>query len=278
MGDDNQAQRRSIFLHALRSALIDLAVLLRFFSRLPLPPLPFEDDPHGRPDFARAAPMLPLAGMILHAIGAIVLLMMLGSGLSPLIAAILAVLALTWSTGAFHEDGLADTADGIGGGGNRDDKLAIMRDSRIGTYGTVALVFSLMLRVALLASLVERSGAVAAALVLVASGGLSRVAALWLAVALAPAHSDGAAFATGAPDMRRYMLTAIIAIVLAALLVTPMLGQAPFIAGLAGNLMAGRAAAQLAKRHLGGQTGDIAGATQQAAEIAFFLAVTMLAG
>jgi len=74
------------------------------------------------------------------------------------------------------------------------------------------------------------------------------------------------------------MLTAIIAIVLAALLVTPMLGQAPFIAGLAGNLMAGRAAAQLAKRHLGGQTGDIAGATQQAAEIAFFLAVTMLAG
>ena len=278
MGDDNQAQRRSIFLHALRSALIDLAVLLRFFSRLPLPPLPFEDDPHGRPDFARAAPMLPLAGMILHAIGAIVLLMMLGSGLSPLIAAILAVLALTWSTGAFHEDGLADTADGIGGGGNRDDKLAIMRDSRIGTYGTVALVFSLMLRVALLASLVERSGAVAAALVLVASGGLSRVAALWLAVALAPAHSDGAAFATGAPDMRRYMLTAIIAIVLAALLVTPMLGQAPFIAGLAGNLMAGRAAAQLAKRHLGGQTGDIAGATQQAAEIAFFLAETMLAG
>lgn len=277
MGDDNQAQRRSIFLHALRRALIDLAVLLRFFSRLPLPPLPFEDDPHGRPDFARAAPMLPLAGMLLHSIGALVLMMMLGLGLSPLIAAILAVLALTWSTGAFHEDGLADTADGIGGGANRDDKLAIMRDSRIGTYGTVALVFSLMLRVALLASLVERSGAMATALVMIASGGLSRVVALWLAVALPPAHSDGAAFATGAPDMRRFTLTAIIAIALAGLLVAPALGMPPFIAGLAGSLMAGHAGGRLAKRHLGGQTGDIAGATQQAAEISFLLALVVVA-
>ncbi len=277
MDDDNRAQRWSRFFGALRSALIDLAVLLRFFSRLPLPPLPFEDDPHGRPDFARAAPMLPLAGMILHGIGAIVLLMMLGLGLSPLIAAIIAVIALTWSTGAFHEDGLADSADGIGGGRNRDDKLAIMRDSRIGTYGTVALVFSLMLRVALLASLVERSGAGAAALVLVASGGLSRVAALWLAVALPPAHSDGAAFATGAPDISRYMLTVIIAVALAALLVTPMLGMAPFITGLACTLTAGRAGAVLAKRHLGGQTGDIAGATQQAAEISFLLALVAVA-
>ena len=273
MGDDSKAQTRPTCLHALRQGLIDLAVLLRFFSRLALPALPFEDNPHGRPDFARAAPLLPLAGMILHAIGALVLLVMLSLRLPPVIAAILAVAALTWSTGAFHEDGLADTADGIGGGRNRDDKLAIMRDSRIGTYGTAALVFSLMLRVALLASLVERSGAVAAILVLVASGGLSRVAALWLAVTLPPAHSDGAAFATGAPDMRRYLITAMIAIALSALLVLPVCGIIPFVAGLVGILLAGRAGAQLARRHLGGQTGDIAGATQQASEIAFFLAV-----
>ena len=111
----------------------DLCVCLRFWSRLPVPILSWEPEPHGMPDFARCSRMLPVAGAIIGAFGALALLgaSMLGAPAS--VAAGLGLAASILATGAFHEDGLADTADGLGGGASRQRKLEIMKDSRIGT-------------------------------------------------------------------------------------------------------------------------------------------------
>ena len=88
---------------------------LRFWSRLPLPALGFESDPHGRPDMERLAPVTPLAGALLGVLAAIVLVVATFVGLPATPSAIFAVAALVAMTGALHEDGLADVADGFGG-------------------------------------------------------------------------------------------------------------------------------------------------------------------
>src|SRR5437763_523525 len=89
---------------------------------------------------------LPLIGLIVGAIAALVLLGAAWIGMTPAVAAGLALAAAVLVTGGLHEDGLADTADGLGGGKDRDHKLAIMRDSRIGSYGVLALMLTLGLR------------------------------------------------------------------------------------------------------------------------------------
>ena len=111
---------------------IDLLRCLRFWSRLPTPILASEKDPHGFPDFSRITRMLPLAGAIIGAVGALALGLAHWLRLPSSIAAGLTLAALILATGAFHEDGLADTADGLGGGATRQRKLEIMKDSRIG--------------------------------------------------------------------------------------------------------------------------------------------------
>ena len=168
----------------------DLIACLRFFSRLPLPPLPFEKNPHARPDLTRLARMTPIAGAVIAAIGALALALANALGLPPLISAALAICALVVVAGALHEDGLADVADGFGGGDTRERKLEIMRDSRVGAYGAAALALSLMLRVAALSALLGHGlGEAAAGLVL--AGTVSRAFGLLPLALLAPARADG---------------------------------------------------------------------------------------
>ncbi len=119
---------------------------------------------------------------------------------SPFIAATVAVAASVWITGAFHEDGLADTADGLGGGMSRDRKLEIMRDSRIGTYGGAALILALLLRVGALEGLVDVNPW-GAALALTISGGISRMMALSVLFLLPPAGRMGRPLRRANPDI-----------------------------------------------------------------------------
>ena len=93
----------------------DLLACLRFYSRLPVPVLPFETAPYAMLDFARSIRVLPLAGALIGAVGGCVLMAADALGLPPLPAAGFALAALLLTTGAFHEDGLADSADGLGG-------------------------------------------------------------------------------------------------------------------------------------------------------------------
>jgi adenosylcobinamide-GDP ribazoletransferase len=251
-----------------RAFLADLAACLRFYSRISVPALPFEADPHAMPDFRMVVRALPVAGALIGLVGAAMLVAASALGLPPTVAALLAIAALVLTTGAFHEDGLADTADGFGGGATRERKLDIMKDSRIGTYGGAALVLSLGLRWAALNELVEAAGPLFGALVIVAVAAISRTAALMPLSMLPPARDEGASWKAGKPDAAALAIAAIMAMVLAFL---PVWGGASPRACAVAILLCMAAAwimTRIAARQIGGQTGDVSGAAQQLAEIA----------
>ena len=239
----------------------DVADALRFFTRFPV------GGPGGPLDMNRIAWAAPLAGASVGLAGALILALTAWLGLAPLLSAGLATAALVAATGALHEDGLADVADGFGGGATRERKLEIMRDSRIGAYGAAALALALILRVgALAASLDGPFGRAALSLILVAT--LSRAAALMPLALLPPARADGAGAAAG-----RLGGDALAAAWGSGLVIALGVGLASvgLLHAFAAALMSAAAAwgvAALARRAIGGQTGDVAGAAQQCAEIA----------
>lgn len=268
MAHDSQAEDGPAFPGARLA--YDLAACLRFYSRLPVPRLPGEGDPHRVPDFRTAPRMLPLAGLLLALPAALVLLVAWGLNLGPFLGATLAVAGAALVTGALHEDGLADVADGFGGGTTPEGRIAIMRDSRIGAYGGVALVLSLALRIGALATLLDRTGA-HAALALLLAASLSRVAALMPMVLLDPARPGGASAAVGRPSRKTVATACGVGLLLAGLTLPfglPVHGVAlmPALACLAAWGITA-----LARAAIGGQTGDVVGACQQVAEIAALL-------
>jgi adenosylcobinamide-GDP ribazoletransferase len=158
-------------------------------------------------------------------------------------------------------------ADGFAGGGTPEAKLAIMRDSRIGSFGTLALIFSVLLRVAALASLADIGIVIAA---LVAGHAASRAAMTSVMHALPNARSDGLSAGVGRPDRLAVGIGLAVAAVAALLLLQG--------AGLLAIILAGGAAAGvawLAQRQIGGQTGDVLGATEQIAQAAFLAGLTL---
>jgi adenosylcobinamide-GDP ribazoletransferase len=215
--------------------------------------------------------MVPVAGAVLGGLAAFVLTFAASQGFEPAIASALAIGTLIALTGALHEDGLADCADGLGGGATRERKLEIMRDSRIGTYGTIAIALTLYLRVECLAALAT-SSVVLAGVSLVAAAAVSRTAALVPLLLLPPARADGSGHAAGRPEPRAFTIAASVAALMA---LTPILaGADPRAALVALAAAAGVAlgASGLAYRQIGGHTGDVAGAVQQIAELTLLLA------
>src|SRR5271169_2052655 len=207
----------------------------------------------------------PLVGAGIGAVTAFVYLIAQLIGLGDWPSALLAVLAGLLLTGAIHEDGLADTADGVLGGHDRDSKLAIMRDSRHGTYGVLAIVLSVGLRAAALAQIGE---AVHASLALVAAHAASRAvlpAAMWV---LPPARDDGLGATAGRPRTAAVFTAAAIAVVIGLTSLGPLHGAVALVLAAATVY----AAAALARRQVGGYTGDVLGAFQQIAEIVMLLA------
>ncbi len=249
-----------------RGFAADLFACLRFYSRLPAPGDPTE---LRLPQALRA---LPLAGAIIGGCGALTLLAARALGVPHLPAAVCAIAALVAVTGALHEDGFADLADGFGGGSTRERKLAIMRDSRIGAYGVCALALALMARVFALAALSER-GLPPAMLALIVTAGVSRTAGLAPLAMLSPARADGAGAAVARPDFATLRSAGFAAALLS---MTLIFCGASLLKILGGDLAAALAAifvARLAARQIGGYTGDVLGAAQQAAEIAMLLAL-----
>ena len=240
----------------------DVADALRFFTRLPLP-----RDDGARFDVNRIAWAAPVAGAVVGLVGAAVLAIALRLGLPGLFSATLATAALVAATGALHEDGFADATDGFGGGATRARKLEIMRDSRIGTFGAVALALSLMLRVgALAAALHAGFWSAAGALLLVAA--VSRAGALMPLALLDPARSDGAGAAAGRLDRNAFAASCAVALVIAVAVGLLATGLGRALMGSIASAIGALAMTALAWRQVGGQTGDVAGAAQQWAEIA----------
>ncbi|MGC2854575.1 adenosylcobinamide-GDP ribazoletransferase [Novispirillum sp. DQ9] len=244
----------------IRRFAADLHLAAVFLTRLPLPRLPADPPP-----LAGAMWAFPLVGAGVGLIGAGVLVAASALGLGPWVGALLALGVALWVTGGLHEDGLADVADGFGGGQTRDRKLEIMRDSRIGSYGVLALIVALGLKVAALA----QADALTAAAALVAAGALGRAAPPLAMLLAGPARTDGlgAGAGTGVPG------AAAIAWGLALALALGLAGRDGFLAcGLA--LLATFAVVALARRAIGGYTGDVLGAAVLVAEVAVLVVLT----
>jgi adenosylcobinamide-GDP ribazoletransferase len=241
----------------------DIAGALRFFTRLRVG----EPEPGAALDIDRIAWAAPVAGVAVGLVGGLALALTTLLGLPVLLRAGLATAALVVATGALHEDGLADVADGFGGGATRARKLEIMRDSRIGAYGALAIALALILRVGALAAALD-GGFWRAALSLALVAALSRAAALTPLALLPPARADGAGATAGRLDSSALAAAWGAALVIALALGLVALG---LTLALFAALMSGAGAlcmAALARRAIGGQTGDVAGAAQQCSEIA----------
>ncbi len=220
----------------------------------------------------RAMAWFPIVGALIGTVGGIAYWFLGIAGLAPLLAAIVTVAGLTWLTGALHEDGLADVADGFGGGRDREAKLAIMKDSRVGTYGSVALILVVLARVGVIATLADPR---AVTLALIGAHAFSRGLLPWMRVSLPDARQTGTAASQGRPDRARAMVAALIGFTLA----TTTLAKLHLASGMvslsvmAVSVGAVWAVAQLARRQIGGITGDVLGTAQQMAEIGFLLAL-----
>ncbi len=211
----------------------------------------------------------PIVGAVLGGLGALVFVAARGLGLPAPLATVWTVATALLLTGALHEDGLADTADGFGGGRSQERKLEIMRDSRIGTYGALALVISVGVRATTMASL-PSSGAVAAALIV--AGSLGRGGIVGVVALLPPARPDGLGAALRHTSAAR--LTAGLAIATASCALLPM---RPAIAALATAAIATVAVAACARRQIGGYSGDVLGAAEQVTECAVLSALAAFA-
>jgi adenosylcobinamide-GDP ribazoletransferase len=245
-------------------------VALQFLTRLPVRLTRFE--PAWLNDCVRH---FPLVGALVGAAGAAVLW-----GAAQVwpawIAALLALATTVALTGGFHEDGLADTFDALGGVVPREKALLIMKDSRIGSYGALALGLSLLLRAALLAVLATRplAGAVAA---LLASHAFARAAAVGVMVSLP--YGGDAEHAKAKPlalavAPRNFAIALGWCALLAAALAAWGLPWPRLLLAVAAAALAAVAMRQWLRRRLGGYTGDGLGATEQLAEIAVLLAFT----
>lgn len=241
----------------------DALLALVLLTRLPLPHLPA--DAFKRQ--AKAVWAFPLAGLAVALPAALLAALALAADLPATVAAGLALAVQVMLTGAMHEDGLADTTDGLWGGFDRARRLEIMKDSRTGAYGVIALILGFGLRWSALAALLEIAGPWP----LLALAMMSRAVMPALMAALPNARSAGLSQTVGRPRARPCLLAAGLAVLLS----LPLIGLATFGVALAmGAAALGMGA--LAKAKIGGQTGDILGASQQLAEIAGLLVLLVL--
>jgi adenosylcobinamide-GDP ribazoletransferase len=253
-----------------------------FLTRLPCPAWVGHDAEY----LARSTVWFPAIGALVGGFGALAFAVA-ALGLPPLVAAALSTVATVWLTGAFHEDALADSCDGFGGGWGKDQILAIMKDSRVGSYGVVGLALVLVAKLGALAALAAQFGPVTAAgsveytatgapnagrvaAALVAAHVLGRWSSLpliWRLEYVRETGSKSKPFAASVTPARLVVGSALAVAVVVAVLgreAVPVLAVA-----LAVTLLAGR----YFRRVLGGITGDCLGAANQAVELCVYLAL-----
>jgi adenosylcobinamide-GDP ribazoletransferase len=239
-----------------------LLLAVQFLTRLPVPASPGFTPAR----LTAATRYYPLVGALIGALVALVYALALLAW-PPLVAVLLSIAAGLALTGAFHEDGLADMFDGVGGGLTRDRALEIMKDSRIGTYGAAALILALALKAAMLAAMPPW----AVILALIAGHGLSRFSAVLVIATSGYVRDHGTAKPVADGVSRESLgIAAGTALVLG---VAVAIGFGPMAAlmGLLGLAVGHWAMRRIFERKLGGYTGDCLGAVQQGSEIGFYL-------
>lgn len=232
---------------------------------------------HDANDLPRSLIYFPIVGAVVGAIGAVTL-SLAASVWTPLIAVLLSVGATVLVTGAFHEDALADSFDGFGGGWNAQQVLEIMKDSRVGSYALVGMILVLATKIAALFSILDASRAEGAARALIAAHVLGRWSSVVLMSRLRYVRADavqgrvtaGGAFAGAATPLRVVIATIIaIGIVVIALPV-----NAAIVVGVSVIVMV--LGAWYFVRRIGGITGDALGALNQIVELSVYLTIAAL--
>ncbi|OBZ93779.1 cobalamin synthase [Pararhizobium polonicum] len=257
----------------IRDFIDDVARSVAFLSRIHMPQRHFAGF-DGR--LSRAVRAFPLAGLLIALPAAAIVSIFSAIQVSPLFTAFVAVAIQALITGALHEDGLSDTADGLGGGKTKERALIIMKDSRIGSYGAVALILSFGLRVSALAAVLPLVSPSGAGLLVLAAAALSRAAMVWHWSKLPPARQDGVAASAGEPQAAAVTFALVLGVASAALLL--LLSGAPLLAcvlAIAAFVATVPAFSQIVDGKIGGHTGDTIGATQQLTEIAVFAALAL---
>ncbi len=243
--------------------LSDVPAAIGLLTRLPVP----VDGEVASARGAAAAWAYPIAGLLVACLAALVGSLTLWIGIPSQLVAVLALTTLVVITGALHEDGLADSADGLWGGWTKERRLEIMKDSRIGAYGVIALVLSLTFRGAALNGLIA-AGLLWPALIICAVA--SRCAMVVLMSAMPNARDTGLSQSVGRPPAQ----TAILAFGLTVICVLVLSGWAGLwviMAAAVATLLCGL----LANAKIGGQTGDILGATGQIVEMTLLLVLIL---
>lgn len=232
---------------------------LQYFTCVPVPS--WVD--HSRSTLNGAVRYLPAVGLLVGIVGAGVYCLA-GVALPTQAALVLSMAATVAFTGGFHEDGLADATDGLGGGDTRDHVLAIMKDPRLGAFGAIALILALLLKYQSLLGLpaTRVTGA------LVAGHGISRLAAVGIMATLSYVRDDESSRAKPFATQVSALSMAVAALTgLSPLLLLGKAGALGFVLVVAVALIWRRYIA----RRLGGYTGDCLGAAQQITELAFYL-------
>lgn len=248
----------------------DIAAAVLFLTRIPVDwQRVIGNSKNREPNIANAYWAFPLVGLIVATAAGLAALLLSAISVPPLIIASVLVVITILLSGGLHEDGLADVADGFGGAFEKARKLEIMRDSRVGAYGVLALIFSVLLRVFCLFELSGIGlGAMLTGLLCASVGGRSAMVAL--RYLLAPAGRGGLAASIAAPTIKQLQvalgLTAVVIFI-----ALPFSALFPCVLAMAAavGLMH-----FLAKRHIGGVSGDVLGATEQLAEIFILIAIS----
>ena len=247
-------------------ALSDVPAAIGLLSRLPAR----VDTELATARGAAAAWAYPIVGLIVSVIAVICMTITIAIGLPAGAAALIGVATATIITGAMHEDGLADAADGLWGGWDPVHRLKIMKDTYIGAYGVIAIVLSLLMRWLLLTELIQLGAGAA----LIAAAMLSRAAMVGVMTWLPNARTSGLSRAVGRPNYAVMLIAAGIAIVGAVGIIGSMAIGAIVAVGVVAV-----GCGSIAKAKIGGQTGDILGAVQQMTEIGVMMfLVASLAG
>jgi adenosylcobinamide-GDP ribazoletransferase len=259
----------------IRDFIDDIARSVAFLSRVHMPERHFIGH-DGK--LNRAVQAFAVAGALIALPGAAVFSVLDAFRADAWLSALLALAVYTAITGVLHEDGLCDTADGLGGGKTPEQAMTIMRDSRIGTYGGVALFFTFALRASAMAVLFRTLSPSASGCVLVATAALSRACLVWHWRLLPPARKDGVASRVGEPDPQSALIAFVSAGLLVAVLMVPHSGLWNSAIAVAMAIAATYIFSRFALHKIGGNTGDTLGASQQISEIAVLCTLALIAG
>tara|TARA_Y100000746_G_scaffold70484_1_gene58710 strand:+ start:574 stop:1356 length:783 start_codon:yes stop_codon:yes gene_type:complete len=243
--------------------LSDFLIALSLLTRIPVN---IDHDNVGE-RARKASWAYPLVGALVGAIAALIANILNFFGLPVTICTIMALFTMVTLTGGIHEDGLSDSADGLGGGTDKDSILKIMKDSRIGSFGTIALVLIILGRYGSMSELMKIDQLFWP---LVAAGAISRVPMVGAMVYVKPARNDGLSASVGAPPKFSFIIALIIGI-LSCVLVVGMLS----ILVLLGVGITTMIIFYIANEKISGQTGDVLGASQQFAEL---IALSIISG